>query len=110
MTSYAAEEEQRLTAEQWKAKGDEAFKLRMYEAATEHYSHAIEEEPENYLYYYQRALVLTFRGRSHLAIEDFNSVLALNPAHSSVGWRSFRNRDHVFLLTTMLIHALSCVS
>jgi len=79
----AAEEEPQLTGEQWKQKGDEAFKHRMYEVATDHYSKAIEAEPENYLYYYQRALVLTFRGRSHLAIEDFNSVLALNPTHSS---------------------------
>ena len=73
-----------MTATQWKEKGDEAFKLKRFDVATDHYTKALETDPTNFLYFYQRALVLTFRGRSHLAIADYDSVLRLNPSHAAV--------------------------
>merc|ERR1712137_1321612 len=79
--SISTQGETTLTAKEWKEKGDESFRLKSYDKATEYYTNAIDTDPENYLYYYQRALVWTFRGRSNLAISDFDSVLKLNPTH-----------------------------
>jgi len=72
-----------LTAEEWKHKGDDAFKAKMFDVATTNYGKAIEADPENYLNYYQRGLVYSFRGRPTFAIRDFDSVLNINPTHIS---------------------------
>ena len=73
--------------------------MKSFDIATDCYTKAIEADPENYLYYYQRALVFTFRGRSSLAISDYNSVLSLNPSHLTVR-DHYRNRNS--LLTTSI--------
>lgn len=73
--------EEVLTAEQWKQKADQEFSSKNFDTAIEYYGKAIEADPKNYLYFYQRGLVYTYRRRATLALKDFSSVLQLNPDH-----------------------------
>jgi len=83
LAQSAQAQEEVLTAEQWKQKADQEFNNKNFDAAIEYYGKAIEADPKNYLLYYQRGLVYSFRRRASLAVKDFSSVLQLNPDHAA---------------------------
>jgi len=67
------------TADEWKAKGNEAFSAHNYEQAVEYFTNAIELAPENHVLYSNRSAAYASLEQFHQAFSDANKVVELKP-------------------------------
>lgn len=73
-----------LTGSQFNHDGDDKMSRGNYRSAWESYTKAIELEPGNPLYYYNRGLVLAAMERYDEAINDYTKAFSINPAISGI--------------------------
>jgi len=71
-------EEQKVIATDWKNKGNIYFKEKNYDEAIKCYSQAIERNPQDPTFYYNRALVYKKKSLWNLCIEDCNKATYLD--------------------------------
>ena len=64
---------------QYKAKGNAALQAGNASEAIEHYTHAINLEGANHVYYSNRSAAYLRQGDANNALEDANACLGLNP-------------------------------
>jgi stress-induced-phosphoprotein 1 len=67
------------TAEEYKAKGNEALLSKNYSSAIENYTHAINIDGSNHVYYSNRSAAYLSKGDANNALEDANACIGLNP-------------------------------
>jgi len=67
------------TAEEYKAKGNAALQAGNASEAIEHYTHAINLDGANHVYYSNRSAAYLSQGDANNALEDANACLGLNP-------------------------------
>lgn len=79
-------------AAQFKAKGNEFFKAKDYPNAIEWYTKAVNADPENRVYYSNRAAAYTAAGNYEAAVEDGKSCIRCDP-----DW----NKGHFRLATAL---------
>lgn len=72
-------EEQKEEAEQFKLKGNECFKRKVYEKAIEWYSKAIQLDGTQYIYWSNRSASYIGIKEYHKALEDAERCIQLNP-------------------------------
>ncbi|CAG8594315.1 46311_t:CDS:2, partial [Gigaspora margarita] len=67
------------SAQQYFDEGNEFFADQKYEEAVKSYASAINQNPNDYLYYFKRALTYLALERSSSALQDFTTILGLKP-------------------------------
>jgi len=67
------------TAEEWKAKGNQALQAKNTTEAIEMYTKAINEDGANHVYFSNRSAAYLQKGDATNALEDANSCIGLNP-------------------------------
>ncbi|KAJ0065709.1 hypothetical protein NL108_016870 [Boleophthalmus pectinirostris] len=75
-------EEQRAEAEALKSEGNEQMKVENYSAAVEFYSQAIALNPQNAVYYCNRAAALSKLGNYAGAVQDCEQAINIDPKYS----------------------------
>jgi small glutamine-rich tetratricopeptide repeat-containing protein alpha len=80
-------------AEEYKNLGNQKLSAHQYQEAVDNYSKAIEFDPNNAIYYANRAAAYSHLNKHQLAIDDCNSAIAKNPnygkAYSRLGLANF---------------------
>ncbi|XP_033738164.1 small glutamine-rich tetratricopeptide repeat-containing protein alpha-like [Pecten maximus] len=75
-------EEEKLQAEEKKAKGNEFMKTEKYSDAVEYYTQAIKLDNKNPVYYCNRAAAYSKINKHDLTIEDCQRALSIDPCYS----------------------------
>jgi len=73
------------TAHEWKNKGNQLFQSGEVEKAIEAYSKAIDLEPDNCIYYSNRAAAYSFNNQFDKAVEDANMAIKVDNTYAK-GW------------------------
>lgn len=67
------------TAEEYKAKGNEALLAKKFSSAIENYTSAINIDGSNHVYYSNRSAAYLSKGDANNALQDANACIGLNP-------------------------------
>uniref|UniRef100_A0A3B3ZAY4 Small glutamine-rich tetratricopeptide repeat-containing protein alpha n=1 Tax=Periophthalmus magnuspinnatus TaxID=409849 RepID=A0A3B3ZAY4_9GOBI len=81
-TPNCLSDEQRAEAEALKSEGNEQMKVENYSAAVEFYSQAIALNPQNAVYYCNRAAALSKLGNYAGAVQDCEQAINIDPKYS----------------------------
>ncbi|KAM4548668.1 small glutamine-rich tetratricopeptide repeat-containing protein alpha isoform 1-T2 [Odontesthes bonariensis] len=81
-TSNSPTEEQRAEAERLKSDGNDQMKVENYAAAVEFYSKAITLNPQNAVYYCNRAAAYSKLGNYAGAVQDCEQAIGIDPNYS----------------------------
>ncbi|KAG7514554.1 small glutamine-rich tetratricopeptide repeat-containing protein alpha [Solea senegalensis] len=81
-TPDSVNEDQRLEAERLKSDGNDQMKVENFAAAVEFYSKAIAINPQNAVYYCNRAAALSKLGNYAGAVQDCEQAISIDPNYS----------------------------
>ncbi|KAM3620377.1 uncharacterized protein V6R79_022280 [Siganus canaliculatus] len=81
-TQNTLSEEQRAEAETLKSEGNDHMKVENYSAAVEFYSKAIAINPQNAVYYCNRAAAYSKLGNYAGAVQDCEQAISIDPSYS----------------------------
>ncbi|XP_061834323.2 small glutamine-rich tetratricopeptide repeat-containing protein alpha [Nerophis lumbriciformis] len=81
-TTNSISEEQRAEAERLKTDGNDQMKVENFAAAVEFYSKAIAANPQNAVYYCNRAAALSKLGNYAGAVQDCEQAISIDPNYS----------------------------